>query len=178
VIPLNVAFFNPDLVPQLQLGPLLQGLGGESEYRNDEQIDNQLRSVLFQIPAPGNPGCLDGPTLPKCFSGVVDLGAIDIERGRDHGMPSYNEIRRAYELAPRRSFKAITGETSEDWPADQPLRARDQINDPKSLDFIRLYDIDGKPVALGSEEATTSVVRADRRTALAARLKAIYGSPD
>ena len=60
---------------------------------NDEQIDNQLRSVLFQVPVPGNPDCLDGPTLPACFRGVVDLGAIDIERGRDHGMPSLQPLR-------------------------------------------------------------------------------------
>ncbi len=78
VIPLNVAFFNPDLVEQIQLGPVLAGIGAESEYKNDELIDNQLRSVLFQVPVSGNPECLDGPTLPQCFSGVVDLGAIDI----------------------------------------------------------------------------------------------------
>ncbi len=77
-MPLNVAFFNPDLVGSVQLGPLLQGIGLESQYKNDELIDNQLRSVLFQIPVPGNPQCLDGPTLPECFRGVVDLGAIDV----------------------------------------------------------------------------------------------------
>jgi hypothetical protein len=27
--------------------------------------------VLFQIPIPGNPRCLDGVELPKCFQGVV-----------------------------------------------------------------------------------------------------------
>ena len=55
---------------------MLHGLGGEPQYKNDEQIDNQLRSVLFQLPVPGNPACLDGPTLPAVlFRGVVDLGA-------------------------------------------------------------------------------------------------------
>ena len=79
-IPLNVAFFNPDLLEQVQLGPMLQGIGLEPQYKNDEKIDNQLRSVLFEIPVPGNPECLDGPALPECFRGVVDLGAIDVER--------------------------------------------------------------------------------------------------
>ena len=55
-VPLNVAFFNPDLVGLVGLGPLLQGVGLEAEYRNDEQIDNQLRSVLFQIPIGRQPG--------------------------------------------------------------------------------------------------------------------------
>ena len=85
-IPLNVAFFNPSLLPELGLGRVLEGLGSEAEYANDEQIDNQLRSVLFQIPGPdvANPAdCLDGVDLPDCFSGVIDLGAIDVARGRD-----------------------------------------------------------------------------------------------
>src|SRR5262249_14924861 len=60
-VPLNTAFFNPDLLDKLQLGPVLQGLGLEPEYGNDDMIDNQLRSVLFQIPVSGNTSCLDGP---------------------------------------------------------------------------------------------------------------------
>ena len=117
-VPLNVAFVNPDLLEQLGLGPMLQGIGGEAQYNNDEQIDNQLRSVLFQVPGPGNPSeCLDGRTLPECFRGVVDLGAIDIERGRDHGMPTYNELRAGVRAA-RRSARSRRS------PASPPRRSR------------------------------------------------------
>ncbi|WP_238017757.1 peroxidase family protein [Dactylosporangium sp. AC04546] len=177
-VPLNVAYFNPDLVPAVQLGPLLRGIGGESEYRNDEQIDNQLRSVLFQIPVPGNPRCLDGAELPDCFTSVVDLGAVDVLRGRDHGMPGYNDLRRAYGLQPRRSFRAITGEPTDAFPRDPTLTAGKEIDDPNSLDFTALFDIEGKRIAPAEEAAETSVTRATRRTALAARLKAVYGSVD
>ncbi|GGM59623.1 peroxidase family protein [Dactylosporangium sucinum] len=177
-VPLNVAYFNPDLVPAVQLGPLLQGIGGESEYRNDEQIDNQLRSVLFQIPVPGNPRCLDGAELPDCFSSVVDLGAVDVLRGRDHGIPSYNDLRRAYGLQPRRSFRAITGEPTESFPRDPALTLGKEIDDPNSLDFTALFDIEGKRISPTAEAAETAVTRATRRTALAARLKAVYGSVD
>src|ERR1041384_7732856 len=38
VVPLGVGFFNPDLVPLLQAGPLLKAIGSESEYKNDEMI--------------------------------------------------------------------------------------------------------------------------------------------
>ena len=172
-VPLNVAFFNPDLVPSLQLGPLLQAIGLESEYRNDEQIDNQLRSVLFQVPVAGNPGCLDGPTLPQCFRGVVDLGAIDTERARDHGLPSYNELRQAYGLAPRTSFTAITGEATDAFPADPVLTPGNEINDPDSLTHTQLFNIDGAPLVVGDENAGT---RSVRRTTTAARLRAIYGN--
>lgn len=167
-IPLNVAFFNPDLLNKVQLGPMLQGIGLEAQYKNEEQIDNQLRSVLFQIPVPGNPECLDGPNLPQCFRGVVDLGAIDIERGRDHGMPSYNQLRRAYGLPAKTSFAAITGEASEAFPPGTG------INNRNSLDFTSLTDIDGNPVPIGEDDA----VNFTRRSPLAARLKAIYGSVD
>ncbi|GAA3242897.1 peroxidase family protein [Dactylosporangium siamense] len=177
-VPLNVAYFNPDLVQTLQLGPLLRGIGSEAEYRNDEQIDNQLRSVLFQVPVAGNPQCLDGPTLPQCFRGVVDLGAVDVQRGRDHGIPSYNQLRRAYGLPARRTFRAVTGEASESWPGDPELSAGKEIDDPSALDFVALFDADGKRVDPSSEAAEASVTRGVRRTPLAARLKAVYGSVD
>jgi hypothetical protein len=172
-IPLSLAFFNPDLVELVQLGPLLQGLGLEAQYNNDEQIDNQLRSVLFQIPVENNPDCLDGPGLPACFDGVVDLGAIDIQRGFDHGMPGYNELREAYGLAPMTSFTQITGEDTAEFPPGLG------IDDPASLEFTELFDIDGNPIDLEDEDAVDGEARSGTRaTTLAARLQAIFGSVD
>jgi len=171
-VPLNVAFFNPNLVEQIQLGPVLKGIGGESEYNNDEMIDNQLRSVLFRVPVSGNPDCLDGPTLPQCFNGVVDLGAIDLQRGRDHGMPSYNQMRNAYGLSSKTSFTAITGESTESFPSDPLLTPGNEINDPNCLDIVALFDINGNPTTVANDNA----VRVVKRCSVAARLKAIYGS--
>jgi len=177
VIPLNVAFFNPELLRQVGLGPVLFGIGAESEYRNDEQIDNQLRSVLFQVPVSGNPECLDGPTLPECFHGVVDLGAIDVARGRDHGMPTYNGLRQAYGLSTRSAFTTITGESTDRFPNDPQINPGDPINDPDILDFVQLRDRDGNVIDPADAEAVDgSAVVGVRRTTLAARLRAIYGS--
>jgi peroxidase len=172
-VPLNLGFFNPDLVGQLQLGPLLQGIGLEPQYKNDNEIDNQLRSVLFQIPVGGNPECLDGDALPDCFDGLIDLGAIDIERGRDHGMPSYNEMRLAYGLTLKTTFKSITGEAGEEFPTGM------SIDDPASLEVQELLDGDGSPIDLADEEAAESAgISVVRGSTLAARLKAVYGSVD
>ena len=52
-VPLTLAFGNPDLLQQIGEGPLLASLASERQYKNDEQIDNSMRSVLFQIPKPG-----------------------------------------------------------------------------------------------------------------------------
>lgn len=171
-VPLNVAFFNPNLVEQIQLGPLLQGIGAESEYRNEEMIDNQLRSVLFRVPVSGNPDCLDGPTLPQCFNGVVDLGAIDLQRGRDHGTGTYNQVRNAYGLPSKTTFTSITGESTESFPVDPLLTPGNEINDPNCLDIVALFDINGNPTTVAADNA----VRVVKRCSVAARLKAIYGS--
>jgi hypothetical protein len=151
-------------------------MGLEPEYKNDEQIDNQLRSILFQVPVSGNPECLDGPTLPQCFRGVVDLGAIDAERGRDHGMPTYNQMRVAYGLPAKTSFTAITGEATDQFPVDPLLTRGNEANDPNSLDFVQLFDINGNPIALGTPEADADAVRGVRRTTTAARLRSVFGS--
>jgi hypothetical protein len=176
VVPLNVAFFNPDLTELIGVGPILQGLSGERQYRNDEQIDNSLRSILFQVPVSGNPECLDGPTMPQCFQGVSDLGAIDVERGRDHGIPSYNQLRQALGLPAKASFRDITGEGTEFFPLDPQLTFGNEINDPDSLDFVKLLDRDGNVIQPGTEEADEDVVTGIRRTTTAARLRAIFGS--
>jgi hypothetical protein len=176
-IPLNVAFFNPDLLTQVQLGPMLHGIGLEAQYDNDEQIDNQLRSVLFQIPVPGNPDCLDGEELPDCFTSVVDLGAIDIERGFDHGMPSYNQLRQAFGLAPKTSFTAITGEATDRFPLDPQLTRGNEINDPDSIDFVQVRDAFDLPVDPADEDAIEGTgITGVRRTTAAARLRAIFGN--
>jgi hypothetical protein len=174
-VPLNVAFFNPDLVRQIGEGPIMEAMGKESQYKNDALIDNQLRSVLFQVPKPGNTTCIE-PVDPKCFSGVMDLGAIDIDRGRDHGMPSYNALRQAYGLAPKANFAEVVGSGSETFPRDPKLTPGNENNQPACLDFLALSDINGVSIPLNDPRAQTSAVNARRRCGLAARLRATYGT--
>jgi Animal haem peroxidase len=179
VIPLVAAFGNPDLLEQVGEGPILESLA-ERQYKNDEQIDNSLRSVLFQVPKPGvpDPSVCGAPVVSEsCFAGVADLGADDVERGRDHGMPFYNQLRQAYGLAPVHSFAELTGESTERFPRDPQIRGQ-EIDDPDILDFVQLQDDEGNALEPGSEEAVEDAVAGVRRSALAARLKALYGSVD
>ena len=177
VIPLGIAFGNPDLLEQFSLGPLLDSLG-EREYRNDEQIDNSLRSVLFQIPKPTTTdpsACNEPAPNAACFSNVSDLGALDVQRARDHGMPSYNQLRVLYGLPPVRSFTQLTGERTDEFPRTEDFPQGLDIDNSTIMDFVSVADIDGNPVELGDPDAAVTGVR---RTTLAARLKAIYGTVD
>ena len=168
------AFFHPAVVPAIGLAPILRGLSAEPGYRNDAQFDDSLRSVLFEYPAPTAPDparCFAQETTSGCFQGVTDLGAIDIQRERDHGMPTYNELRRALGLAPQTSFTQVTGERTASFPAS--LASADPINDPHILDVLSLRDVFGRPLKPGSGQRA---VFERQRTTLAARLEAIYGT--
>jgi hypothetical protein len=164
---LVTAFGAPDLLEVVGEREVLESLG-ESQYKNDEQFDNSLRSVLFQIPRAGvDPGLCQTPVInPDCFLGVQDLGALDVARQRDHGIPFYNDLRAAYGLARKSSFTAITREGTDRLPRGLT------IDDPRILRFIDLRDDEGNPVEPGGEGA----VVATRRSTLASRLRAIYGN--
>jgi len=173
-IPLNVAYGNPGLLEEVGLGNLLAGLSSEAAYANDGQIDNQLRSVLFQIPGPDteNPlDCLDGEAIADCFNGVNDLGALDVLRAYDHGMPSYNDLRVAHGLDSVNSFTELTGEETESLGGLS-------IDDPAILEFVHLEDGDGNVLEIGSDAADSDTVVAERRTTAAARLAAIFDDVD
>ena len=145
----------------------------EHEYKNDEQIDNTMRSVLFECRSRARPtrlACQTPVVDPQCFSDVTDLGVDDIMRGRDHGMPSYNALRKAYGLAPKTSFTAITGEATD--------ILRPGPHDQRSA-HPRLHpapDKNGKLIDPASPGAQDDAVTGVRRTTLAPRLSAIYGS--
>ncbi len=180
-VPLNVAFGNPGLLVDIGLGNVLAGLASEAAYANDEQIDNQLRSVLFQVPGPEveNPlDCLDGTEIAGCFSGVNDLGALDVMRSYDHGMPSYNDLRELYGLDRIESFAELTGESTDEFPDDPTIDADNPIDDPDILDVVALADSAGNPIDPTSDLAGTAVISAERRTTTAARLQAIFGGVD
>jgi Animal haem peroxidase len=173
LIPLAVAFGNPHLIESVGLDVLFSSLS-ETQYRNDEQIDNALRSVLFQVPRAGvDPAdCAEPAESPSCFSTLADLGAIDVLRGRDHGIPGYNELRRALDLPTVGHFGEITGESSAEMPAGM------SIDDPRILEFTELLDADGTSLKLGTPEAAESAVSGTRRASTAARLQAVYGQMD
>ncbi len=87
------SFFAPDRI-RLEGGiePLLRGLAAQPAQEIDPFIVDGLRNFLF-----GPPG-----------AGGFDLAALNIQRGRDHGMKRYNDCRAAVGLTPRASFAEVS----------------------------------------------------------------------
>jgi hypothetical protein len=97
-IAIRDAFFSPELLagsPE-NLGYLLNGMAYQQAQNFDNKIIDDLHDFLF-----GAPG-----------SGGMDLAALNIQRGRDHGLPDYNTLRVAYQLPPVSSFDEITSDAA------------------------------------------------------------------
>jgi hypothetical protein len=77
------------------IDPLLRGLAGSPAQELDTHVVEDVRSFLFS-PEPGSPG--------------LDLAAINIERGRDLGVASYNDLREGLGLERANSFTDITSD--------------------------------------------------------------------
>ena len=86
------AFFTPSLVTEHGISGFLRGLSGQVAQEVDSKLVDQIRNLLFG--APGGPG--------------RDLASLNIQRGRDHGVPSYNDVRGAYGLPPATIFADIS----------------------------------------------------------------------
>jgi hypothetical protein len=92
-IQLRDIFFNPVLLTQDDgISSILRGLAEQGAQEIDNKIVDDVRNFLF-----GPPG-----------SGGFDLASLNIQRGREHGLPDYNSVRVAYGLSPVTSFAQIS----------------------------------------------------------------------
>ena len=87
------AFFNAPQIIQSEddIDPILRGLASQRHQSIDVMVVHPLRNFLF-----GQPG-----------AGGLDLTALNVQRGRDHGLPFYNDMRVAMGLSPVASFSQI-----------------------------------------------------------------------
>jgi hypothetical protein len=96
---LRDVFFRPDVLVDAShadgiLDDLLMGLTKQMAEQVDSRIVDEVRSFLF---------------APNMSIGL-DLAALNIQRGRDHGIPNYNVMREAYGLAPADDFADVTSD--------------------------------------------------------------------
>ncbi|MGB4838119.1 MAG: peroxidase family protein [Saprospiraceae bacterium] len=91
-------FWNPSLIKDYGIDYFLKGLSVHTQYETDLKINSVLRNFLF-----------GDPTAAVRFG--LDLASINIQRGRDHGLPDYNTIRKYYTGRGVRKFSEITNDT-------------------------------------------------------------------
>jgi Animal haem peroxidase len=85
------AFFNPAAIIEHGIDPVLRGLASQRAQEVDAQLVDEVRNFLF-----GPPG-----------SGGFDLASLNIQRGREHGLPRFNQLRGDLGLRPYRSFQEL-----------------------------------------------------------------------
>ena len=99
-IALRDAFFNPTVfdttLPNHQgdIDPFLKAAASGNAQEVDLKVVDDVRNFLF-----GQPG-----------AGGFDLAALNIQRGRDHGLADYNTVRTAYGLPRVTSFSQISSD--------------------------------------------------------------------
>ena len=91
---LRDAFFNPEVITSIGIEPYLRGLAKQRAQRIDMQVNSGVRNFLFS----------NQPDSPMGF----DLAALNIQRGRDHGLPDYNLLRVSYGLPAVDDFSEIS----------------------------------------------------------------------
>ena len=91
-IALQDAFFTPSYITENGISAVIRGQAVTVQQEIDPFIVDDVRNFLF------------GPGF-----GGLDLASLNIQRGRDHGIPSYSEVRQALGLSPVKEFYDISG---------------------------------------------------------------------
>ncbi len=94
---LQHAFFNPSVLDEVGgLDPYFKGMATQIQQDLDCKVIDDVRNFLF-----GPPG-----------SGGLDLAAININRGRERGLPDFNQIRQDLGLTPYATFEELNPDTT------------------------------------------------------------------
>lgn len=112
---LRDGFFAPhQLTAAIGIEPYLRGAAAQRAFKIDTMIVDEVRNFLF-----GRPG-----------AGGFDLAALNIQRGRDHGLPDFNSVRAAYGLSRLSRFDQV---------AHDPRIAAELTTLYRSVDDIDLW---------------------------------------
>jgi hypothetical protein len=87
------AFFNPGFITSNGIDSFLGGLAAHRQQEIDRFVVGEVRNFLF------------GPS-----AGGLDLPALNLQRGRDHGLPDLNTVRQAYGLSHVGDLLELTGD--------------------------------------------------------------------
>ncbi|MCE9629525.1 MAG: carboxypeptidase regulatory-like domain-containing protein [Planctomycetia bacterium] len=109
---LRDAFFNPTPLSEVGIDPILKYLASVRGQEIDTKVVDDVRNFLFGAPGQGG----------------FDLAALNIQRGRDHGIGTYNAVRLAYGLPQVTSFTEITTDVTVQRALQQAYGSVDTID--------------------------------------------------
>jgi len=92
---LRDAFWKPERIEKDGIDGFLNGLAKWNMEKMDGRTVEDVRTLLFNV------------FNPKSKE-LADLAALNIQRGRDHGIPSYNDCRVALGLKEKKKFEDIS----------------------------------------------------------------------
>ncbi|GIY69338.1 peroxidase [Caerostris darwini] len=130
-VALHETYFNPQLLYHNRLDSLLRGATTQKINSVDSFISNEVRQHLFQ---------------PSDKDFGHDLAAIGIQRGRDHGLPSYTKWRSVCGLSEVKSWEDL-----------QAVMNVERANKLKEV-YQSVDDIDLIPGALAEHPAEGSLL--------------------
>lgn len=93
-LPLANAFFAPEELVATGIDPILRGLAAQQCQAVDVYVIDVVRNFLFGAPGRGG----------------FDLPSLNIQRGRDHGIPPYVVLRNWADGTRVRSFSGVTSD--------------------------------------------------------------------
>ncbi|KAL0271442.1 UNVERIFIED_CONTAM: hypothetical protein PYX00_008538 [Menopon gallinae] len=112
-------YFNkPDVIQKPQiLERLVRGLGWQSSQKMDAAFIKDLTNYLYK-------------SVENAIG--LDVASLDIQRGRDHGLPSYNAFRKFCNLSATNSFDTFLDTMS----ASNLIKIKRVYSDPNDVDLF------------------------------------------
>lgn len=112
-VPLRDVFFEPEVITPATIDDFVRGMCLHQCRDVDMKVVDDLRNFLFTE---------GGPSM--------DLMSLNIQRGRDMGLPSYNGARAAFGLPAHTSFAQITKNAQEQGKLSRAYNGNVNIVDP------------------------------------------------
>jgi len=106
---LRDAFFQPGKVSEAGISPIFRGFASQTAQAVDPMIIDDVRNFLFP-------------------QGGLDLASVNIQRGRDHGLPGYNDARASLGLPRITSFNHPIWRAGFGQKLEQVYRHPDQVD--------------------------------------------------
>ena len=109
---LRDAFFDPRPLSEVGIDPIVKYLASSRAQEIDTRVVDDVRNFLFGAPGQGG----------------FDLAALNIQRGRDHGIADYNTVRVAYGLPRLTSFAQVTSDVGVQQALQQAYGSIDRVD--------------------------------------------------